>query len=96
MRRLFNWDFTNIMFRNQSALKPEQLKQYAQVLGLDRAKFDAALDGGTFAEKVERDLIDGQKFGVSGTPTFFVNGRRTKDITYDTLKAAIEEALKAK
>ena len=89
------WDFTAILFRNQSQLKPEQLKQYAQVLGLDRAKFDAALDNGTFAEKVERDLIDGQKFGISGTPTFFVNGRRTKDITYDTLKAAIEEALKA-
>jgi protein-disulfide isomerase len=89
------WDFTAILFRNQSALKPEQLKQYAQVLGLDRAKFDAALEDGRFGEKIDRDLIDGQKFGVSATPTFFVNGRRTKDITYDVLKAAIEEALKA-
>jgi protein-disulfide isomerase len=89
------WDFTAILFRNQSALKPEQLKQYAQVLGLDRAKFDAALDKGTFADKVERDMMDGQKFGVSGTPTFFVNGRRAKDASYDSLKAAIEEALKA-
>ncbi|MDT5268641.1 MAG: hypothetical protein QOH49_827 [Acidobacteriota bacterium] len=89
------WDFTAILFRNQSALKAEQLKQYAQVIGLDRAKFDAALEDGRFADKVERDLIDGQKFGVSGTPTFFVNGRRAKDITYDALKAAIEESLKA-
>jgi protein-disulfide isomerase len=89
------WDFTAILFRNQSALKPEQLKQYAQVLGLDRAKFDAALETGRFADKVERDLLDGEKFGVSGTPTFFVNGRRAKDFTYETLKAAIEEALKS-
>jgi protein-disulfide isomerase len=89
------WDYTAILFRNQSQLKPEQLKQYAQVLGLDRAKFEAALDDGRFAEKVNRDLLDGQRFGISGTPTFFVNGRRTKDITYDVLKAAIEEALKA-
>ena len=89
------WDFTAILFRNQSALKAEQLKQYAQVIGLDRAKFDAALEDGRFADKVERDLIDGQKFGVSGTPTFFVNGRRAKDSTYDALKAAIEESLKA-
>ncbi|HEX8294559.1 MAG TPA: DsbA family protein [Pyrinomonadaceae bacterium] len=89
------WDFTAILFRNQSALKPEQLKQYAQVLGLDRAKFDAALDDGRFAEKVERDMLDGRKFGVSGTPTFFVNGRRAKDITYEALKAAIDEALKS-
>jgi protein-disulfide isomerase len=89
------WDFIAILFRNQSQLKPAQLKQYAQVIGLDRAKFDAALDEGRFADKVQRDLIDGQKFGVSGTPTFFVNGRRAKDITYDVLKAAIEDALKA-
>ena len=89
------WDFIAILFRNQSALKPAQLKQYAQVLGLDRAKFDAALDDGRYGDKIDRDLIDGQKLGVSGTPTFFVNGRRAKDITYDTLKAAIEEALKA-
>jgi protein-disulfide isomerase len=90
------WDFTSILFRNQSALKPEQLKQYAQVIGLDRAKFDAALDNSTFADKVDRDLIDGQKFGVSGTPTFFVNGRRAKDATYEALKAAIDEALKSR
>ncbi|HEX8338374.1 MAG TPA: DsbA family protein [Pyrinomonadaceae bacterium] len=89
------WDFTAILFRNQSALKPEQLKQYAQVLGLDRAKFDAALESGRFADKVERDMLDGQKFGVGSTPTFFVNGRRARDITYEVLKAAIEEALKA-
>jgi protein-disulfide isomerase len=64
------------------------------VLGLDRAKFDAALDTGKFADKVERDLLEGQRFGVSGTPTFFVNGRRARDVTYEALKAAIEEALK--
>ncbi|HEY0172365.1 MAG TPA: thioredoxin domain-containing protein [Pyrinomonadaceae bacterium] len=88
------WDFTAILFRNQSALKPEQLKQYAQVIGLDRAKFDSALDTGKFSDKVERDMLDGQRFGVSGTPTFFVNGRRTKDGSYESLKAAIEAALK--
>src|SRR5687768_14973494 len=89
------WDFAAILFRNQSALKPEQLKQYAQVIGLDRAKFDAALDTGKFADKVERDMLDGQRVGISGTPTFFVNGRRAKEPTYDGLKAAIEAALKA-
>ena len=90
------WEYTALLYRNQSSLQVDQLKQYATAVGLDRAKFDAALDSGRFAEKVERDLIDGQKFGVGGTPTFFVNGRRAKDVTYDALKAAIEEALKTK
>ncbi|MDT7807500.1 MAG: hypothetical protein QOJ70_1313 [Acidobacteriota bacterium] len=89
------WDFTAILFRNQSALKPEQLKQYAQVLGLDRTKFDAALDSGRFADKVERDILDGQKIGVGSTPSFFVNGRRTSDISYEALKAALDAALKS-
>ena len=77
-----------------SRLKPEQLKQYAQVIGLDRAKFDAALESGRFADKVERDLTDGQRLGVSGTPTFFVNGRRVREASYDALKSAIDAALK--
>ena len=88
------WDFTAILFRNQSQLKPAQLKQYAQVLGLDAAKFDAALDSGRFADKVQRDVNDGERIGVSGTPTFFVNGKRADDAKYETLKAALDAALK--
>ncbi|MFL6283232.1 MAG: thioredoxin domain-containing protein [Pyrinomonadaceae bacterium] len=88
------WDFTAIMFRNQSSLKPEQLKEYARVIGLDVAKFGAALDSGRFADKIQRDLNDGERIGVSGTPTFFVNGRRASDASYETLKAALDAALK--
>ena len=88
------WDFTAILFRNQSSLKPEQLKQYAQVLGLDVTKFNEALDSGRFADKVQRDLSEGGRIGITGTPTFFVNGRRAADYTYETLKAALDAALK--
>jgi protein-disulfide isomerase len=88
------WDFTAIMFRNQSSLKPAQLKEYARVIGLDVTKFGAALDSGRFADKIQRDLNDGERIGVSGTPTFFVNGRRTSDASYETLKAALDAALK--
>ncbi len=88
------WEYTALLFRNQSALKVENLKQYATSLGLDRAKFDAALDGGKFADKVDRDLLDGQKVGVGGTPTIFINGRRADDRTYEGLKALLDEALK--
>jgi protein-disulfide isomerase len=88
------WDFTAIMFRNQSSLKPEQLKEYARVIGLDVTKFGEALDSGRFADKIQRDLNDGERIGVSGTPTFFVNGRRATDASYETLKAALDAALK--
>jgi protein-disulfide isomerase len=89
------WEYIALLFRNQSALQADKLKQYATTLGLDRARFDAALDSGKFAEAVRRDLLDGQKVGVNSTPSFFVNGRRVEDRTYEGLKAAIDAALKA-
>jgi protein-disulfide isomerase len=90
------WEYTALLFRNQSALEVANLKQYATSLGLDRARFDAALDSGKFADKVRRDILDGDKVGVSSTPSLFVNGRRVNDRTYEGLKAAIEAALKKK
>ncbi len=88
------WEYAALLYANQSALDVAQLKEYASRIGLDRAKFDAALDGGTFAEEVRRDILDGQRAGVAGTPVIFVNGRRAADSSYETLKTAIEAALK--
>jgi protein-disulfide isomerase len=90
------WEYVAILYRNQSALGVPKLKEYATQVGLDRAKFDAALDAGRFAEKVQRDLLDGNRVGVSGTPSFFVNGRFVEERSYEALKAAIEAALKEK
>ncbi len=89
------FDFTAILFRNQSQLKPEMLKQYAGVIGLDRAKFDAALDSGKYADKIQRDVTDGQRLGITGTPSLFINGSPVADITYEGLKATLDAALKS-
>jgi protein-disulfide isomerase/transcription termination factor NusB len=89
------WEYTALLFNNQNALGVDQLKQYATKLGLDRAKFDAALDGGTLTDQVRRDVIDGERVGVNGTPAVFVNGKRVSDHSYESLKAAIESTLKS-
>ena len=89
------WEYASVLFRNQSALGVDKLKQYATELGLDRTRFDASLDSGKFAEKVQRDLVDGRKLGINGTPTLYINGRRVNDKSYESLKSAIEAALKA-
>ncbi|HWN08212.1 MAG TPA: thioredoxin domain-containing protein [Pyrinomonadaceae bacterium] len=88
------WEYVALLYRNQSALQVDRLKQYASTLGLDRVKFDAAMDSGKFAEKILRDRLDGQKAGVSSAPVFFVNGKRVSEPSYETLKAAIETNLK--
>lgn len=88
------WEYAALLFSNQSALQPDKLKQYADRLGLDRAKFDSALDSGKFTESVERDKLDGDRLGVDSTPTLYVNGRLVADTSYEGLKAMIEAALK--
>ncbi|HKS11037.1 MAG TPA: thioredoxin domain-containing protein [Pyrinomonadaceae bacterium] len=88
------WEYAAVLFRNQADLSVDKLRQYATDLGLDRARFDASLDSGKFAEKVQRDVVDGHKLGLNGTPTLFINGKRISDNSYETMKAAIEAALK--
>lgn len=88
------WEYADILYRNQSALGVPKLKDYAAALGLDRQKFDKALDEGLYAEKIQNDLLEGSKTGVNSTPTIFVNGRMVADRSYETLKAAIEKELR--
>lgn len=87
------WEYASLLYKNQNDLSPESLKRYASQIGLDRAQFDRALDGGKLADQVLRDLQDGAKIGVNSTPTIFVNGRQVKERSYESLKAAIEAAL---
>ncbi|HLG18010.1 MAG TPA: thioredoxin domain-containing protein [Blastocatellia bacterium] len=89
------WEYIAILFNNQKALDVEKLREYARTLGLDLAKFDAALSSGKYTAKVQRDLDDGNRLGVDSTPTVFVNGRRMKERTIESLKAAVEAALKS-
>src|SRR5215217_229924 len=89
------WEYAAVLFRNQSALGVDKLRQYASELGLDRARFDASHDSGKFAEKVQRDVMDGHKLGINGTPTIYINGKRVSDNSYESVKSAIEATLKA-
>ena len=88
------WEYTDLLYRNQSALQIDKLKQYASNLGLDRVRFDAALDSGKYSDKVQRDVAEGDRLGVDSTPTFFVNGRLVTDSSYAGLKSRIEAELK--
>jgi len=89
------WEYIQILLRNQSALTVDKLKGYASEIALDRTRFDSALDSGKFAESVQRDIEDGMRLGINGTPTIFINGRRISVRGYDELKAVVDTAFKA-
>jgi protein-disulfide isomerase len=90
------WEYVALLYKNQNDLSPDSLKRYASQIGLDRSRFDQALDGGGLADQVLRDLQEGTKIGVSSTPTIFINGRQLRELSYESLKAAIEAALAQK
>ena len=81
-----------MLFKNQKALDVPSLKKYASDLRLDRAKFDAALDRGIYAAEVQKDISDGELYGVRSTPTIFVNGVQLRVLSADGLRAAIDRA----
>lgn len=72
------WEFHDLLFENQPRLEIAQLKGYAQKLGLNIEAFFDCLDGGKFAQEVEKDFRDGLKATVQGTPTFFINGKKLR------------------
>jgi protein-disulfide isomerase len=89
------WEYIQVLMRNQSSLGVEKLKSYATELGLDRVRFDSALDSAKFAESVQRDVENGMKLGLNATPTIFINGRRVSAKSYEELKASVDAALKS-
>lgn len=68
------WEYHDKLFANQQALKVEDLKKYAADLGLNSARFNECLDSGKKADLIKKDMNAGEAAGVSGTPTFFING----------------------
>jgi len=69
------WEYHDLLFTNQSALDRENLVAYAEQLSLDRSKFLACLESDRPRQRIEQDVRDGTRLGVTSTPTFFLNGR---------------------
>src|SRR5499433_2131239 len=69
------WEYHDLLFTQSPQLAPEDLRRYAGQVGVDVTKFDSCLAAGTHKAAVQRDLDEGNRLGVTGTPAFFINGR---------------------
>jgi len=74
--------------------KPELLVNYLVNLGLNREKLLAATKNQEILDRIKKDQADGSSAGVTGTPTFFVNGRMLRELGPQPLRALIDEELK--
>jgi len=69
------WLMHDLLFENQSRLKPQHLRSYAEQLELDMVRFDADMEDELYLQRVREHTESGVLSGVRATPTFFINGR---------------------
>jgi protein-disulfide isomerase len=74
---------------------PEVFEAYAQQLGLDMEKFKAAVNSPETKARVERDIESGKALGNTGTPSFYLNGKKLQPNSYDEFKKAVQTEIDA-
>lgn len=88
------WPYHDKLMANQRSLSDEDLKKYAEELGLEMEKWTACYDSGKYRDDVMEDMREGQQAGVTGTPAFFVNGRFLSGAQpFEAFKTIIEDEL---
>jgi protein-disulfide isomerase len=95
------WQYHDVLYQQQTAsadpFSTSALEQYASQLGLNTSTFDSCLTSGKYLPQVYQISQTGQNKGVTGTPTFFINGNQVVGaVPYAQFKADIVTALQAK
>jgi protein-disulfide isomerase len=89
------WDLHDMLFTHQEDLTKGALAGYARELGLDMDDYATCVRAPATQARVERDLADGRRYGVTGTPAFFINGRLISGAQpYAAFKAQLDVALR--
>ncbi len=87
------WQMHDALYENQATLSQDLIEELADKLHLDGKALATALDDGQYAQKVEAEVQSGDRSGVEGTPTFYINGaRHDGDFSSHALIAALESA----
>jgi protein-disulfide isomerase len=69
------WAYHDKVYENSPRGNPDQLKAYAKDVGLDVAAFEQCFNSAKYQAAVQKDIEEGTRNGVTGTPAFFINGR---------------------
>lgn len=89
------WPMYDSLFQIHDALSRQNILNIAKANGLDMDRFEKDLDSTEVRETVVRDVQDGDRAGVEGTPTIFINGQRYNGpIELSSLKPILDSALK--
>jgi protein-disulfide isomerase len=91
------WEFHDALFDQKYGLKQAAFQQYAADLGLDIKAFTACLDSHKYRSEVQADTDDAMRLGITGTPSFVINGRILIGAQpFSAFKTVIDEELALK
>ncbi|GAB3826226.1 DsbA family protein [Kribbella italica] len=85
---------TQAEWGEQQVPADDRFRGFAKDLGLDLAAWDKAYAAPATLERIKRDVADGEALGVTGTPTFFLNGEKLQPESAQDLTASIDAALR--
>lgn len=88
------WEMDEVLYQNQKRFSDEELRGYAEKVGLDLAKYDACRASERPQQRVERDVRIAARARINGTPRIYINGRMvTGSTATDVLDYYIQQAL---
>ena len=88
------WEFNDALFENIHQLNDKKVREIATDLGFDPDEFEKEMKSEKIQNKIDQDIKEAEKAGVTGTPAVFVNGRRLRDRSLKGFQDIIDTLLK--
>ena len=87
------WEMHDRLFSNTRGLTMENFKKYGGEIGLDPEVLETSIKSQSFKSVIQKDMADGRKANVTGTPSIFVNGKKLPRRDFATFKRVIDGIL---
>jgi protein-disulfide isomerase len=89
------WDYHDRLFENYDSLSDQKIRQIARELGLDLERFEKDMNDLRIVARINQDIRLGAYMEprVTGTPSVFINGRKSRARTLEALQVAVEKEL---
>jgi protein-disulfide isomerase/rhodanese-related sulfurtransferase len=88
------WEFHDLAFAQGRQMNSDKIREWAVEAGLSDSQIDACLaDKDEALRKIRKDISEGERFGIEGTPTIFLNGRKLLSYDYSAFTRELERIL---
>jgi len=87
------WEFHDLLFKNYNKLNDKKIDEIISKLKLDKKAFDKKMKARKTQASIQKDLDEGVKAGVRGTPTIYINGKLLRVRSLEGFKSIIEKEL---